>query len=265
LLDPVHPYHPWPPAAAMNNGRPLAIDPLGYLRAEGGNRNRLGPLNRITYLGMEESAVDHLFTWHDDLVFDVPDDVTLRPRGGFYDGNGNWTTEPTQAAMPAFDGSYSWLMTVVPSRAEAVLTNVLQKNLYSVSVVVCYKRTYTGDSEQTRAVAQFYGGGLGGGSIRLAQPINTVRENEWVMLFGEQQIDGRVLADCKWYRVVAAGKSNKDLVGPDMLTLVGPDWDVRSFPAQQTRILAIDGVAGVYSTTVELDRFTAWNGSGGKK
>jgi hypothetical protein len=55
----------------------------------------------------------------------------------------------------------------------------------------------------------------------------------------------------KWYRVVGVGNT--------YLSLVGPDWDTEQFPAANTQLVSVEGVAGVYTTTVQLDDDLIWN------
>jgi hypothetical protein len=51
----------------------------------------------------------------------------------------------------------------------------------------------------------------------------------------------------------------------NMLSLVGPDWAWCPFDAtgkaiiQNVNVVVIDGVTGVYSSTVQLDNDTTWS------
>lgn len=106
----------------------------------------MGPANR-------------LFTWSDDLTFELPEDRSQRPRQFYRFANGAGTYpplysgEPGSTAAPAdllskmSDGAYSWLLTITPVLSEmnqlsfvAAATSRPGRQLYNVSAVVFYKR-----------------------------------------------------------------------------------------------------------------------------
>ena len=248
-------------AAAALAGGSFAIDPLGV--AKGLPANLGGgtvPLPRITLrpvptgspLTLTLAEADRIFTWHDDLEFSLPKDIKPPPRGESARPRANLEG----GGLPGFAGSYSWLVTVMPAAAETGLA-VADRTLFSVSVVVCYRRDYSlSDSGQPNgehtASVKILGQGYGGGSVELigATPVDPplrLRENEWIMLCG--QVSGRTV--CKWYRVVSADSQSPT----HYVSLVGPDWDT----SVAATAVAIDHVVGVYTTTVELDRNLLWN------
>ncbi len=57
----------------------------------------------------------------------------------------------------------------------------------------------------------------------------------------------------KWYRVVSVGNA-----ATPYLSVVGPDWDTATFPSNQTAMVVVEGVTGVYTTPVHLDNDCTW-------
>jgi hypothetical protein len=261
MLDP----YPWPddpsvPQWVLADGTDavdtalagaFAIDPWGV--AENMPANLGGAMSgtvvpRITLWSVPSGSAltlpeaERIFRWHDDLKFSLPEDMepppateSNRPRANI-DSSG----------LPDYAGNFSWLLTVVPAAAERNLA-VAAKTLYSVSVVVCYRRDFTvnddsppvHNGEHTAAVT-FLGLGWGGGGVQLDSVVD-VRENEWIMLAGGNQ--------CHWYRVVSAGEMLVGGTNVTVLSLVGPDWDTNV----AATAVAIDRVVSVYTTTVELE------------
>jgi hypothetical protein len=284
----LNPY-PWPAAPAVGqwvwaNGNDavaqalaagsFAIDPLGVAK---GLPATLGPIPRVTLRPMPTTGspltyaeAEQIFMWHDDLQFSLPEDMKPAPAGesdrpqaaNYVDLNGNGQKDADEPEVPQATGHYSWLVTVTPAAAEAALP-VPEKTLYSVSVVVCYRRDFAmsefssgqPEGEYATSSVEFLGSGYGGGSMRLTwqprdsrDPTVRLRENEWMMLCG--RVGGRTV--CHWYRVVSADNGSPT----SYVSLVGPDWNVRECP--QPTAVAIDHVVGVYSTNVELDRDLLW-------
>jgi len=280
-------YGYWSNPTPAQNNQAFAIDPLGVIREMptnlgGATGNVAAVIPRITLKSsptgpaMTFEQADRIFTWHDDLEFSLPEDIKPPPPGESKRPRANLGV----SGLPDIAGSYSWLVTVTPAAAEAGLA-VADRTLFSVSVVVCYRRDFSPDEStpplpngEHTAQVTFLGGGYGGGSVRLASPrIDPplrLRENEWVMLCG--QVSGRTV--CKWYRVVSADSGSPTT----MVSLLGPDWDPsedanrngKLDPGEDTNgngvldgvlatAVAIDHVVGVYTTTVELDRNLLWN------
>jgi len=207
--------------AAAPGTASFAIDPLGA------GLGTLGPLDRIS-LSWPAALIDHVFVWQDDLVFHMPKNVNDRPSvmtGGL---------EP--------EGYYSWFVTVTPAPGEAALP-AAQKQLFSVSVVVCYRRDLDASGEQTAGAT--ISGGYGGGTVNLDAPVE-IKEDEWIMLC---DLASR---QCHWYRVVACGRSPTD-----KLSVTGPDWNITA--SATATAVAVKSVVGVYTTTVELDRYSIWD------
>jgi len=268
----------------------FAIDPLGVasqmpLNLGGATGSVIAVVPRITLKSfpslladppstskLSYDQADRIFTWHDDLEFSLPKDIKPPPTG---DSKRPLVTNPS--GSPDFAGHYSWLVTVAPAAAELALP-VADKSLFSVSVVVCYRRSYSISEYgglpvgEHFATVEFPPGNVayGGGSVRLTwqgdsrDPAVRLRENEWIMLCGKVP-DNRCVPPwrtvCKWYRVVAADTQTDTQSPAHYVSLVGPDWTADSNGDGQldATAVAIDHVVGVYTTTVELDRNLVWN------
>ncbi len=218
---------------------PFAIDPLGIVLKM---PNSLGSIPRIslkdplTGNAMSQDVADQTFTFHDDLAVEFPEDEQ-RPYLLLPDLDSDYP-------QPLADEHYTWFLTVTPSPMEA-LEHAENKRVFTVSVVVCFQRKFNvsddpdlnGESPRT---AEVLGNGWGGGSVKLNNRV-TIKENEWIMLYG----GGR----CHWYRVLSTGVTadNEQLLG-----LSGPDWDAANIP--KPKALVVSGVKGVYTTTIEVDR-----------
>ncbi|MCE5267714.1 MAG: hypothetical protein LLG00_07500 [Planctomycetaceae bacterium] len=194
------------------------------------------------------------------------------------------------------DGLFSWFFTVMPDlqRPRTYYVSVVvcyRRNLRQDTSVA----TPVPEGEQVVDVAMstvsttypggaaaFPGGGFGGGTVilrtpldtNLSRPINKLKDNQWVMLCG-WTVDGannRIPCCCQWYRVVGVNRADAKPDSPvSMVSLTGPDWtpaDINcpanpdnpaASPKIGTSLVVVDGVTGVYSTTVQLDNDAIWN------
>lgn len=243
-------YNFWSDRRPAENNQSFAIDPVGVADGLPANLGgATGPISRITLLSRATASTlslaeaDRIFRWRDELLFALPEDMEPPPSN---DSDRPRATDPS--GIPESAGNYTWLVTVTPAAAEA--KNLLaEKTLYSVSVVVCYKREFSPDGEHTARIAEFYGNGWGGGGVKLDPPIPAdpplkLRKREWIMLSGGRQ--------CKWYRIVFADREDP----PQLLTLAGPDWDTTDSP--NPIAVMIDHVVGVYTTTVKVESSLLW-------
>lgn len=128
-------------------------------------RVTLRPLYSINSQQQQAAAAgfgpaDRLFTWSDDLSFELPADRGQRPRQFLRFINGTagtypplYPSEPGSTATPTdllskmSDGAYSWIITVTPALSEMNQAsawpnrvNLPSRQLYNVSAVVFYKR-----------------------------------------------------------------------------------------------------------------------------
>jgi len=192
-----------------------------------------------------------IFRWRGDPLYVQPSDwkdATAPPRNGdrpaglFVQADGSTNTNVT--ATQAYDATFSWFLTVTPAPTDST------GRLYAVSIVICYQRVLTAAGEQA-CTATDPGNpanppviAFGGGAMTLTALTGTtvnVRENNWIMLCSATQ--------ATWYRVVNAGPGG----ATQMLSVVGPPWVGGSATA-----VVIDGVTGVYTTTVQLDEDSIW-------
>lgn len=72
-----------------------------------------------------------------------------------------------------------------------------------------------------------------------------MREGQWIMLYGTNA--GKT--QCSWYRLVTVGEIDPTAPTVRYVSLAGPDWNTSTATA-----VIIDGVIGVYTTTIEIDR-----------
>ena len=91
--------------------------------------------------------------------------------------------------------------------------------------------------------------GYGGIGISYQNSNVMPKENEWVLLSSNTQTT--------WYRVVSAG-SDGAATPTTHATLVGPDWNGGCDHAV-TNLIVVNGVTGVYTTTVQLDNDATWS------
>ena len=262
----------WYPIPGTIAGNPFIIDPLSksldgsHIKARNGQtiirRLSLKPTmhdNRLLTLDEAEA----IFMWHDELVFDRELNgegrplqvVSVGPTGPVVPKVDPQTGAVTQG-LPEALGNFTWFLTVEPAAREAMFA--MQKDrdnrsTYSVSVVVCFKRTYGPYDYNTNPKGEIVANvsfltpvvAHGGGHITLDQVVK-IRENQWIML-----TDG---VQCKWYRVMSSG-TDTDFGPGTALSLTGPDWYQSQRP---TMAVIFDSVVGVYTTTMELDGNPRW-------
>lgn len=235
---------------------------------------------------MPLALAERVFTWRDELLFETnEDEATYRPERLYsLSGGTGFGTDASAAVVGEAEGNYSWMATVTPAASEAPL-GYADKKTYTVSIVVFYKRDFEVDGVMTpeRPVqAVFVGNGLGGGDVKLCTTVDdrdylTLREKQWIMLCGqvadERFGSGAVRNVFKWYRVVLTDdephvpetSDNPVPANTEWLryaTLAGPDWngdwnlsDTSGDGTNDTTYAAlVDGVIGVYTTTIEFDQ-----------
>ena len=233
---------------------------------------------------IDPAVADRIFTWRDDLVFDVDrENRDRRPRQSYVWDNGTVAPSPVLTEdedpkpVPGTDtplqfntkGDYSWLLTVTPAATEIGQPTTVQKRKFDVSVAVFFSRDLTTnptDPKPTERAVWATGAGLGGGDVTLTTDkpdpeYLDVKQNEWLMLTGWTP-DSRVMPGnrriAKWYRVIAMDEA-PERSGSNWtrrVTLAGPDWDVN---LRQPQAVLVDGVIGVYTKTIELDLDSIWN------
>lgn len=262
---------------------------------------------------MPFAVADRIFRWQDDLSLPVPEEDVERPRQMMtaVDGAGNpltvkWPSRPAdgvpasvQPIVAQVQGDYSWLVTVTPKpyrdpvAGELLGPDAENRRLYSVSVVVFYKRDLSppplpgtppspDDPPAERVVEARI---LGGGEARLEaltrgdpppssppkfhppQWLN-VKKGEWLLLMANMPRTRRVLYPddpwlfhpnvCQWYRIVSTGGDPEEL--PSKTLRKGEPWTRfvtlagPDWPGPALAQAALfTGVIGVYTETMELD------------
>jgi len=102
------------------------------------------------FLDARFAAVNRIFTWQDDVIFNQPDDAGLRALGqplyaGAIDSTGKFVpfkaspTDPPLAVRQDSNGDYSWLFTVTPEATDVPGTQSAMRT-FTVSVVVFHRR-----------------------------------------------------------------------------------------------------------------------------
>jgi prepilin-type N-terminal cleavage/methylation domain-containing protein len=161
------------------------------------------------------AAADRIFTWQDDLIFNVPEDQGLRAlvqplKAGIIGSDGKFQGTPTPVDVrQAATGDYSWMFTITPDPSEVVQPTSGQRT-YTVSTVVFHKRNLAPPADaiadreglpptERMLYADFHSSlGMGGGEVRLRlpahagdndkanQPENSdfpnIRPGQWIML-----------------------------------------------------------------------------------
>ncbi len=229
--------------------------------------------------GMSVDQAYDVFSSGDDLVFDLPDDLSALPIQNF---SSNVTKRQSE-------GQFSWIATLTPKQDTLIDGSTLAQNtdLYLLSIVVFHRRDTSmtmqngdpleegPDNERLVEVASFDGAGYAGGDVLLrtisrTTPINgtaqhyaqdlEVREGQWVMLSAKVTTAAYPLHFFRWYRVVSAD-GGIDGNGPYTrnVTLQGPDWNViAATPNTLTQCTLLNNVVAVYEKTIRLETSSLW-------
>jgi len=216
------------PDGPVTAGAAFAVDPLG-------SSNFGGSIARVNYTNMAPALAQQTFIFGDDLLFDIPEDESSRPRGLGIDG----TVGP-----PVSEGRYTWFLTVMPSAAEdaAAANNGWQaRKNFTVSAAVCFQRDLTGGEDVPLSPG---GGDMTAKFLQFsANAASGVERDDWLLVCGQRQ-GGIPVA--QWYRVASAGTAG----GTTFVTLHGPDWPSTYSVGQ---VIYMPSVIGVYTTTVALE------------
>lgn len=189
-----------------------------------------------------DTIAERIFTWRDEIVFDLPANTARRPVPKFVVAPPPTAGDPSPVLRPQSVAEYSWFATATPTRVTPFPLDG-QPISYRVSIVVCFKRDLNwivrGSIDQPpgqRAApkermvyCELLGGGLGGGAARLWLPVRDmalnnnrnnpdrsdmprVRPGQWIMLaawkqrrpLGPLEPAGDRYAVFKWYKVASA-------------------------------------------------------------
>ncbi len=227
----------------LNNAATYVIDPLGETGTS------FGQVPVVAYKNTMATAVrERIFYWNDDLLFDMLEGSDNRPRGFDLDGNGT-------PDGPIPERSYSWFLTVTPSRMVEGAGG--QRRQFTVSVVVCYQRdlkTPTGFTSLDNVLLTGTSSGAIVSGIQVSGSPD-LQAGQWVMLSGLDERKSQFIA--QWYRITA-GYDN-------FFSLEGPSWPSAGTVAQMetekkipNQLVVVPGVLGVYTTTFEVNHTPAW-------
>lgn len=203
---------------------------------------------------MTFQEAERIFLSDDDLSFDIPEEETYPPEQVFSD--------PTNLDIRAYEGSLSWMATLVP------LDVVGTPSLYRLSVLVFRGRTPAMplDNAMERLIPEVaIVSGAGGGDVTLQVPFDRYDElvdidaGQWLMLMASRPspvAGGDAQPLFRWYRIIHAdsepipdtvtGGSNP----PWLLdvTLEGADWPT----GLQTQAVFVPNIVHVRERTVRL-------------
>ena len=240
---------------------------------------------------MQLPVFDRIFTWPDDLTFDLDeDDPDRRPRQSCLWSDGAVDAYKTpQAGGPnplhaVSEGNYTWMLTAVPDPSELPNSATIpmlaahKQKTYEVSIVTFYKRDFTCDaaadvpSERFVGIA-FQGTGIGGGDAVLTSPVTVasrelaeeylkVKENEWIMVTAfvlEPRLNPifapqpGVRRIAKWYRVIRVDDEVEGPVSGSFTRQITLAGPDWQDTTLQGSATIIEGAIGVYTTTVTLE------------
>ncbi|MGO8744781.1 MAG: hypothetical protein ACLQNE_02210 [Thermoguttaceae bacterium] len=247
------------------NSQPLSMRRVTVAPADTIFSNATNP---TTAYAQQQSYFDRIFTSQDDLAFGVPLADQFRPQ------------------RVGIDGAYSWMATVVPVDAREDIAATLSTpptppyyrvsipRFYRCSVAVFNRRDYsapvTTTADNQPPAERFVTAVLnGGGELSLYAQMGqatylNVRENEWLMLCGQEYIPtsgGYYRNVFRWYRIVAASAIDTDPttgLPRRRLTVAGDDWNtawcvtvnatITGQPQAQAALFT--GIVGVYSNLI---------------
>ncbi|HTN76236.1 MAG TPA: hypothetical protein VL096_13355 [Pirellulaceae bacterium] len=199
-------------------------------------RNHLpanGPIDKL--------MADYIFQSQDDLTLELPSDRSMPPQNVLTGGGSNTRRQ--------FEGSMSWMVTLVP---KVGAYNSDNSDLFTASIVVFHSRPFDEKAERLAVVTSFPGAGIAGGDVSLTADDNQeldIQTNQWIMLSGQTPSTPYY----RWYRVLGTDTVKGSPTAN--VTLQGPDWNP-SIPAQAT---IMPGVVAVYEKTVRLETSSLWN------
>jgi hypothetical protein len=289
----------------LRSNSAFAIDPLLIARATGTTSNSRFPANssngdpsmlRVTLREIYGTlAQTGGTTWRNqrqrlaEEIFMGPSDLSIAheiPPGGIDEiAYQVGASLDVRAALRrrAFQGEYSWMITVVREPGILDDSNANEPNPsdherpVTVSVVVFLKRNLDPNDSQREPLAriQFDGAGWGGGDVTITDtaggPVSQqvrerLRPGRWVMVFAQAPgitnpdgATGRTFF--RWYKLATVDSSQDPyavtLQNPEIFaTLHGPDWP--SWMPTTATALVMDGVVGVYEEKMQFEQDSAW-------
>jgi hypothetical protein len=245
------------------------------------------PVQRITFDPLLRSppqkftpqVAEAIFRLHDDLTGQLPD-ANDSPGIQRMTVDSNGTPKITDDDIPlarSYAGNYSWLATVLPTNADALVgmqpsTPRYGSFLYEVSVAVFFKRDSTPSLTSERQLSAELGPGgdlllysINSNSTEVDDASQDIRPSQWILLAGVHPTSGKFLL--KWYRLLALDDdtsqtqllSNTSATVPGRHAMVeGPEWPPDATPVDaqvstNLRAILLPGVIGVATQSVKLD------------
>lgn len=251
------------------------------------------PIRRVTMAAvptatpvkMPSQVAATIFRLHDDLSGDLPDQgdrpgiqrwetVDNNPANGNPNNTPDFPADDTLLAR-AYAGSYSWLATVLPVNADALLGLAPASPrhgsfLYEVSVAVFRKREDAPSTTSERLLQAELGPG---GDLVIYDPSDAtivddasqdIRPGNWVALAGVHPTTGKFLL--KWYRLLSYDDETENVqlysAGSSppgrRAMLEGAEWPPDVSPpnvqySTNLRAILLPNVIGVATQTVKLE------------
>ena len=239
------------------------------------------PVRRITLdeahtIVAVSSVADMIFTSHDDLDMEIPDqdDAPAIQRWEINDNNTQGNFADDIPLHRSWGGDYTWVATVTPPTAAArdALATDPASHYYNVSVVVFYKRSVSTTIPQNAQEAganrsllnvnerltgaKIVSRGLSGGEVLLepaqsedfGDPFDGLKAGEWLMLNGPHPntTPARPMYFLRWYRILSIeGEDTKlDANGNPVPT---SSWDGR-----ERRLVGLRGPAWPWEPAANL-------------
>lgn len=229
-------------------------------------------LPRATPYPLDMDAAETIFLLRDDLAQEMP-------TSGDQPSIQRWAVDSSGNLLARqFKGNYSWMATVVPCSANALLglqpSARLYDEYYEVSAAVFYKRDITpsastsGSPGSERLIAGEF---LSQGELVLyattsaqdTQEVDTavdgLKPGNWICVMGVRQTDGLFLM--KWYKLLALDDETTNSIVLNNSTVSspvagryamvqGPDWPSTS--VTDLRVAILPGVIDVYTRVMKL-------------
>jgi type II secretory pathway pseudopilin PulG len=201
-----------------------------------------GPPPKLVPGTMTDIEANALFVLSDELVFDIPPEVSLSP-----------TATYTQTKRES-EGTFSWMATLTPS---IDLLRATPSSNYLLSVVIFHRRNMgmpvDGLTEKVFPVTAFANGGYGGGDVTISgADEQDVQTGQWILLMG-QIPTGIAVPDhvplFKWYQVVATSGA-PDAAATLDVSLQGADWPAAKTVNNQAGI--IKNIVAIFEQTIVL-------------
>ena len=218
------------------------------------------------------------FRVEDDLAYDRFTD-TLNNVDATNNAASIFTKDSSDAGLKREShGHLSWMATLSPKLERMPVASGTIEDRYVLSIVVFYDRPVQMDADNYPAtdwkldvnMSGTYGGGVGGGDMRLTESTSSldaderlrrisIHRDQWVMLnshtshtpqnSGSGSSSNRIAPLCRWYRVVDADEPDSSAYTVDV-TLSGADWEATG---QTVTAVVAQGVVAVYEKTITLE------------